>query len=32
MCDSKIDILKINEIKLDSTVHDSDVYTRLQIS
>ena len=26
MYDSKIDILLINETKLDSTVHDSDVY------
>ena len=26
MHDSKIDILLINETKLDSTVHDSDVY------
>ena len=26
MYDSKIDILFINETKLDSTVHDSDVY------
>ena len=26
MHDSKIDILSINETKLDSTVHDSDVY------
>ena len=28
MHDSKIDILSINETKLDSTVHDSDVYIR----
>ena len=26
MYDSKIDILLINEPKLDSTIHDSDVY------
>lgn len=26
MHDSKIDILSINETKLDPTVHDSDVY------
>ena len=26
MCDSKIDILLINETKLDSTFHDSDAY------
>ena len=26
MYDSKIDILLINETKLDSTIHDSDVY------
>ena len=32
MYDFKIDILLINETKLDSTVHDSDVYTRLRIS
>ena len=32
MNDSKIAILLINETKLDSTIHDSDVYTWLRNS
>ena len=32
MHDSKIDILSINETKLDSTVHDSDVHIPAVVS